>query len=175
MVQHHQMDISVTAGGEVSVKLHYRDAVPDLTSRFSEAVQKRAQRLFWWRSGYERKLWKAAREMPPWARETVRQHILHERASRIEAKLKRLEAKRLQRELKMAAHQIGQSQAEPDQAEPPHRSSADEGVLTLDKQLASTALRSPESCGPTLTEHVAAEHQVPLAQPRGHVVPGRGR
>jgi len=76
----------VSGKGELDVKVHFRGQVPDLLSRFSDEVRARAQRFVWWKSRYERRLLRAIRLMPEWAKETVRQHILHERAVRIEAK-----------------------------------------------------------------------------------------
>lgn len=96
--QHHTLDISVSSGGEVKINVTYKDRVPDLLSRFPEAVRRRAVRWLHWPSSYERKVWRACKGMPRWARETVRQHLLHERATLIDAHLKRLAEKRRVRE-----------------------------------------------------------------------------
>jgi hypothetical protein len=109
MHQHHQLDISVTGNGELQIKVHYRGQVPNLLARFSDEVRARAMRFVWWKTRYERRLLRASRHMPDWARATIRQHILHERAVRIEAKLKvEAEKRRLkeqQRSAKIVATQ----------------------------------------------------------------------
>lgn len=89
MQQHHQMDVTVSGNGELSVKVHYRDHVPNLLARFSDEVRKRASRFVWWKTRYERKLLKKNRDLPDWAKATIRQHLLHERAVRIESRMQR--------------------------------------------------------------------------------------
>lgn len=107
MQQHHTMTVTVSAGGEIKVDVVYKDRVPDLLSGFTADVQRLAKRFLWWPNAYERKLWRAARGMPFWARATIRQHILRERAERIQARLDaRAEARRqrdLQRQAKLLA------------------------------------------------------------------------
>lgn len=105
MPRDHELDLTVLSGGEVSVKVHYRDRVPDYLSGFSEAVQRRAKRLFWIKSPFERLLWKATRTMPWWARLTVRQHLLRDRATRIQMGIEAREAARHRRRVRMEAHQ----------------------------------------------------------------------
>lgn len=103
MQQHHQLDISVSDKGGLDVKAHYRGHVPDLLSRFSDEVRARALRFVWWKTRYERRLLRASRDMPDWAKATIRQHILHERAVRIAAKLARAaEVRRLKEERRSA-------------------------------------------------------------------------
>ena len=99
MQQHHQMDISVSAGGAIKVEVHYKDRVPDLLERFPAEVQRRARSLFWWPSRYERQLLKATKDLPPWAKKTVWQHIFHERAQVVEARLQRVAERKKQKEL----------------------------------------------------------------------------
>lgn len=99
MQQHHQMDISVSAGGAIKVEVHYKDRVPDLLGRFPAAVQRRARSLFWWPSRYERQLLKATKDLPPWAKKTVWQHIFHERAQLVEARQQRVAERKKQKEL----------------------------------------------------------------------------
>jgi hypothetical protein len=184
------MDITVAAGGEISVKVHYKERIPDLLSRFPKAVQQRAKRLFWWPSPYERKLWKATQDMPRWARETVRQHILHERAALIQAKLQRLEEKQkeraLQQQAKITAHQAVVV-SEPEQAPVVVKSAEQPAVKVAPasipapvaapplhpamhaiggaRHLAGTAWSHPTKGALTLTEQFALEHGTPPAQP----------
>lgn len=66
-------------------------------------MQRLAKRFLWWPNAYERKLWRAARGMPFWARATIRQHILRERAERIQARLDARAEARRQRELQRLA------------------------------------------------------------------------
>lgn len=122
MQQHHQMDISVSAGGAIKVEVHYKDRVPNLLERFPAAVQRRARSLFWWPSRYERQLLKATKDLPPWAKKTVWQHIFHERAQVVEARLQRAAEKKkqrdLQRQVAMTAVQKGVA-VEPPRAQIP--------------------------------------------------------
>lgn len=97
------MDISVGSGGEIKINVTYKDRVPDLLSRFPQAVQRRARRFLHWPSAYERKVWRASKGMPRWARETVRQHLLHERAEWISQRLQKLAEKRQRRDAVIAA------------------------------------------------------------------------
>lgn len=109
MQQHHAMNIAVSSGGQMKVEVVFKERVPDLLSRYPRDVQQKARRLSWWPDRYERKLWQAAHGMPQWARETVRQHILSQRAERITQKLHRKDERRreweLRRQAKMTATQ----------------------------------------------------------------------
>lgn len=93
----------MSSGGEIKINVIYKDRVPDLLSRFPEAIRKRAARWFWWPNAYERKVLRACKDMPRWARLTVRQHLLHERAVRIQDRLDRLQHKRELREARRKA------------------------------------------------------------------------
>lgn len=194
------MDITVAAGGEISVKVHYKDRIPDLLSRFPKAVQQRAKRLFWWPSPYERKLWKAAQRMPRWARETVRQHILHERAALIQAKLQRFEEKQKERALRqqaqMTAHQtvvVPEPVPVPVVVKPVQQPSVQVAPASIPapipaappriavpsiggaRHLAGSAWSHPTQGALTLTEQFALEHGTPSAQPHPLLSRDRGR
>ena len=176
MAQHHQMDITVTGKGELDIKMHYRDQVPDLMSRFSDEVQRRARRLFWIRSPYERKLWKAARLMPPWARETIRQHILHERAVLIDARLRRLQEQQRQRQLQREAQVTVRQERLPEAGvSGPSAGLPAKTAITSDRHRASTSLRAPNSRALTLTELLALERATPLADAHPALDRSRGR
>lgn len=126
--QHHQMDISVSAGGAIKVEVHYKDRVPNLLERFPAAVQRRARSLFWWPTRYERQLLKATKDLPPWAKKTVWQHILHERAQVVEARMQRVAERKKQKELQRqvamtAVHKRVAIEPPPEQAPVPERAS----------------------------------------------------
>ena len=89
----HELEITVGNGGKLDVKVHFRGQVPNHLAAFSERVRRRALMFFWFKSPYERMLWKATKSMPWWGRMTVRQHLLRERAIRIQAKLDAADAK----------------------------------------------------------------------------------
>lgn len=191
MQQHHQMDVTVSGSGELSVKVHYRDHVPDLLARFSDEVRQRAARFVWWRTRYERQLLKACREMPDWAKATVRQHLLHERAVRIEARMQRqAEQRRLKdqrRVVRMEA--IHKAKAElhdlrPDHAPSgaAHAAASNEPAAALKVAPPSHALPLPDRAVPerpaparTLTELFAQETTVLAAIPRPDRDRSRGR
>lgn len=111
MPQYHQMDLTVSGKGEIKIDVHYRGQVPDLLGQFSEEVRARAMRFVWWKSRYERQLLRACRLMPEWAKATVRQHILHERAVRVEAKLKRQAERRARKEARRSASIVARVQS----------------------------------------------------------------
>lgn len=89
MQQHHGLTIKVGSDGKVDVHVEYREAVPDLISKFPPEVQRLARRWFWWPTQYERDVWSACLTLAPWARATVHQHILHERALWVTAMMRR--------------------------------------------------------------------------------------
>ncbi len=120
------MDISVSAGGAIKVEVHYKDRVPNLLERFPAEVQRRARSLFWWPTRYERQLLRATKDLPPWAKKTVWQHIFHERAQLVEARLQRVaernKQKELQRQVAMTAVHKGVAvEVIPDQGAAPER------------------------------------------------------
>ena len=183
MSQHHAMDIRVSLDGKLEVKVAYRDRIPDLVSEFPLAVQRRARRMFYRPNAYERQLWTAARTMPAWARETVRQHILHERALDIEARMKRsVDRKRewdarrqtvattLQKVVQ-AGHGLARSARErlvpktPVAVPTPVQAKVPLTVAAMQRHnaLAETALRSAPARKPSLTEQLAREHGTPVA------------
>lgn len=90
----HELEVTVGAKGLVEAKVQLRDKVPDLMSRFPKAIQRQAGRFLWISTRYERRLWRACKEMPWWAKATIRQHILHQRALRIEHHVERIRQKR---------------------------------------------------------------------------------
>mgnify|MGYP001180937468 FL=1 len=120
MQRDHELNITVRSGGGIDVKVVYRDKVPDLLAGFSEEARRRARRWSWMPTADERRLWRATRGMPRWARETVRQHILRERAERIEAKLRdkaeRAAERQAQRQARMEAVREAVAQRSPEQA-----------------------------------------------------------
>ncbi len=146
--QHHAMDITVMSGGEIKVQVHYKDKVPDLLSRFPLAVQQRARRWLYWPSRYERKVWKATKGMPRWARETVRQHLLHERAEEIHSRLQRTAARKEARERsKQAKMTATRSIAKPElKPELPRE-------LPREQPPPSPPKRGPYDLGPPLPPH----------------------
>lgn len=169
MQQPHQLDITVQNGGDIKLNIQYRDHVPDLMSRFSDEVRKRARYWFLWPTPYERKLWKAIEHAPRWARETVRQHILHERALRIDQRLKERAAKAAAKEktVQVTAHRAGATdvaevrpELEVAQLEP----AGAVGVVWTDRA-ASTALSSVAEPALSLTEQLAAAHGTPPVVP----------
>lgn len=157
MQQHHSMDVTVTGDGEIAVKVQYRSRTPDLIGKFSAEVQRLAMRPFRWPNPYERKLHRAARHMPPWARETVRQHILHERATRIEAQLQRIARKRAERErYRVARLQATRTVAEEEKRpEPAERRGIGEA-----RHRSGTALLEADRGRLSLTEMIAQERGV---------------
>jgi hypothetical protein len=91
------MTIRVSGGGKIDVHVTCKDRVPDLLQGFSDNVRRRARRWLHWPRSYERKVWRETKGMPRWARETVRQHLLHQRADRINARLQKLAERRHKR------------------------------------------------------------------------------
>jgi hypothetical protein len=188
-LQNHVMDITVTNGGEVSVKVHFRDQVPELLSRFPLTVARMARMSFWLKSPYERKLLKAARSMPWWARRTVRQHLLRDRAVRIEALLKRIEQRRRSRLARQAAHieahQRVRAEALPERipSAPSRPASASarearpefERLTTGVRESAASALSSVERPVLSLTEQLARKHGTIEAVPPPALVRARTR
>lgn len=98
-MQPHALNITVDGNGKVDVQVNYKDRVPDLMSSFSPEVRRRAALGLLFASRYEWKVLLACDGMPRWAVDTVRQHLMFERAVRIDARLKRrAERKRLRAE-----------------------------------------------------------------------------
>lgn len=104
-LQDHELTISVSSKNGVNVTVQCRDQVPDLMSRFSDAVQRCARISFLVKTGYERSVLKATRNLPWYARMTVRQHLLRDRALRFEALLKNWFPEKPGPEAHVTAHQ----------------------------------------------------------------------
>lgn len=119
MQRDHELNITVRSGGGIDVKVVHRDKVPDLLAGFSEEARRLARRWSWMPTVAERRLWYATVGMPRWARETVIQHILRERAERIEAKLRdkaeRATKRQAQRQARMEAVREAVAQRSPEQ------------------------------------------------------------
>lgn len=162
--QHHKLDISVQAGGGITVNVHYRDQVPDLFSRFSDEVRKRARYWFLWPTPYERQVWKATKTMPRWARETVRQHILHERAVRIDELLKERAERQAEKQKAVQLTASRQNATEVPQVVEPRASEIvaperpTETMAVVRGNGSGSALSSVAPPALSLTERIAAAH-----------------
>ena len=176
MLPHHTLDISVRPGGEIKVEVHYKGRVPNLLERFSRDVQLKARNWLQLPSAYERKLWRAARGMPFWARETIRQHILQERAERISARMQRVAENREEKIRRRAARVVAVRKVTAALGSRlPTRAAVPEvkpivvqvpvAAPTLTSRLSGSALGPVPPQGLSLTEQLGQIHGVPLAVP----------
>ena len=117
--QDHELTISVSSKNGVNVTVQCRDQVPDLMSRFSDAVQRCARMSFLVKTRYERSVLKATRDLPWYARMTVRQHLLRDRALRFEALLKNWFPEKAAPAVNVSAHQKVVTQPPPVRGETP--------------------------------------------------------
>jgi hypothetical protein len=109
-MQPHTMSVSVSSTGKVEVNVTYGEKVPDLISGYPAEIQKYANRWFLFPTRYERDLWNAAKGMAPWARETVRQHILQQRAEHVQYTRKWFDGWRARRESRKHARVVFRQQ-----------------------------------------------------------------
>lgn len=189
MLQPHQLTLTTSTGGKIEIHVVHKDRVPDLLSRFSQAVQRRAARWLRWPSSYERRVWRACKGMPWWARATVRQHLLHDRATRIQARLDRIAEKQRLRQERVEARAARVMARQQVQEWGPTITTAEHApAMELDRGRARTAERPTRSDRGDGSDPAVVRAVVPAPRPRtpriggarqatgsalGSVVPGR--
>ncbi|MGD9829700.1 MAG: hypothetical protein AB7U66_13320 [Hyphomicrobiaceae bacterium] len=158
MSRDHELSITVSSGGAVDFKVHYRDQVPDLLSRFSSAVVRKAKLRFWLKSRYERRVLRAAKGMPRFAQRTIRQHLLRDRAlliaerEAVKAERQRRKEARITAHQKVVARDDTRRDTPPRSAEAPGRIEArtsDAGGHAQSRPVAATQRERPTGAAPS--------------------------